>query len=188
MLPNPAKSFEIDNGIVLCEGGPGLYGGTGSPIGLDTQMGSLYFDKDTANVWWKYGESINHWRQLFDASKNQGTDFNNLLVSGPTGVNITSAAYAVINQSPAGGQDFYLPNTGFTFVASASPASGGSVTVRLWDVNTMVELVSLEFLPGDPWVKSAGFTFPGGLTLVETQAKRTGGTGILYSSIIVSAG
>ena len=60
MVFNSEKAFEVDDGIILEDGGAGLFTGSDSPQGNDAPEGSIYLRKNH-DFFIKEGPGVNDW-------------------------------------------------------------------------------------------------------------------------------
>jgi len=90
---NANKAHDVKNGVVLSDGGAGLFSdGGASPLGAQAPLGSKYIASD-GSFWTKIGAGINDWK-LEGKGKTISSSFTNGLSS--TYLSATSATYTTI--------------------------------------------------------------------------------------------
>lgn len=57
---NADRAFEVQHGFAV-KGGAGFYSGTGSPVGNQAPLNSVYRDSDNTDVWEKVGPLDTDW-------------------------------------------------------------------------------------------------------------------------------
>lgn len=60
---NENRSHEVDEGVILSEGGAGVFSGGESPVGTSGPAGSLYL-RTNGELWKKTGSGDNDWSQV----------------------------------------------------------------------------------------------------------------------------
>jgi len=183
MSIDPDKAFEVPNGIILSEGGAGLFSGSGSPQGFDAPVGSWYYETSGPDLWHKEDVGPNGWTQHEDDSKPRGRDHDNLLTAEEQ---VLSGNYSIVAKGPIGGDLVYPPSSIFTFTVEARKTSANQdMDIRLYDDTNMTELAALNFTETVDTIKEATFTLNTGEIRASVQGKKAGSNGIIVSASVV---
>ncbi len=172
MAINRNKAFENSDGIILNDT-VHISGGTTDPDGsshVNPLAGDIYVQDD--GLRWTFNGTL--WVMGLDGFAPEGS--NNLFNSA--GEVITSNDFTLVAVGSTRGSG----GTGeFVVVGKAAPGGTNMVT-QLFDVGAMSVLGSITFTETFETRKVTTVTLPITANIVEVQAKKTGGSGTLFSA------
>lgn len=125
-----SKAFEVENGVILNEGGSGLFTGFDAPIGKAAPLNSLYM-RSNGETWFKYGSGNDDWLLLNVGDRGTQTQ----LVEYTNGLPTTITLFRNATQT--------TPNRYAMVVISYTDGTPTSETTTVYDTDGTTVLKAL---------------------------------------------